>query len=224
MHRPNDPDAANPLQGDEFADDRGESQRHGSKDVFGVAPNLGPVQIGIAPPDPMVVVSNFDTRPIGAYDFSFSGNGLIDNGESGIPTLKLNFAVPDGYTAVLRRVRFEVNPPVVVNTASTFNEDLHMDIKLLRDGGVIPNNVVVIRGSFADYEWLTHQVFGMRQTFGVFLNAPQGIAVPNVDSGATVTVTMQGTLIPSKSRPPEVEIASDPVLVRVFDPKQPRTE
>lgn len=221
MQRKGDPNRRNPLQGGEHDVERGEFQRRGGTPL-GVPPPLPPVRIGIAPPDPMVVVSNFDTRPIGAYDFSVSGFGDMGNSEADQVPLDIEFDVPNGYTLVLRRVLVEVNPPAVAELLSPASvSERRVEIKLLRDGGVIPNNIMVVRGDFSDLEWLTHQVFGMNQRFGVRFFAPFGFDVPSDnDEFVTVTANLQGTLIPSKSRPPEVEVASDPVLVRVYrDPK-----
>ena len=45
-----------------------------------------------------------------------------------------------------------------------------------------------------------------------------GFAIPaGVTVAVFVGVTFFGTLIPTKSRPPELEIASDPVVVRDYD-------
>jgi hypothetical protein len=219
--RNRDPNAGNPsLAPGEFEDERGELQRRGAR-VFGVPDLPRNIPVGIAPPDPMVVVSNFDTRPIGAYDFSINLTGQMSNSEAGVAPLTLQAIAPDGFTAVLRRVRIEVNPPAVMNLTAASPTDMRMEMFLLRDGAPIPNNVEVVRGPIADFEWPTHQVFGMRQAFGILFTAPEGFAVPAADDvPVQVSATLQGTLIPSKSRPPEVEIASDPVLVRIYhDPK-----
>lgn len=215
-----DPNRDNPLPGGEFENERGETQYAGSRGITAVPPNLPPTAIGIAPPDPMVVVSNFDTRPIGAYDFSVVGFVTMGNAEEQLPAT-ITFVVPNGYTLVLRRVRIEVNPPAVMSFVSADVQDRRMEMSLLRDGAVIPNNSEVVRGALSDFEWPTHQVFGMNSGYGVRFFAPNGFAIPDDNEDTcTVQATLQGTLIPSKSRPPEVEIASDPVLVRIFnDPK-----
>lgn len=218
-----DPNRRNPLQGGTHEVERGEQQRRGGTPLA-VPPTPTNVPVGIAPPDPRVVVSNFDTRPIGAYDFAIPVFGLWSvNGEEQLP-LVLQGRVPDGYTAALRRVRIEFNPPVTPNWDAATVQDQVLLMRLLRNSGTIPNNSQELRAAVADFVWNTHHVFGMRELFGLRLDAPLGLDVPNppgqVEGFISVTATFEGTLIPSKSMPPETEIASDPVLVRLYkDPK-----
>lgn len=201
-------------QPDEFDELRQERQRPGSRDPIGAPPPTPPGPIGIAPPDPLNVVSAFETRPIGAYDFADTEQEQMGPGEV-IQSQQFNFAVPPGYTAVLRRVRLEFTPPAAMNLGGVAANV--MLASLLRDGGVIPNNTMRFFGELNEVEWPTHQVYGFGQTMGLQLT-PSGWAIPSnpVDS-VIVAVTFMGVLIPTKSRPPEVEIASDPVLVRDYD-------
>lgn len=197
----------------EFGRMRGEVQHRGAL-VLAVPPNAPPAPVGIAPPDPRNVVSNFDTRPIGAYDFSNTQQEQMGPGESEQPAV-FQYDVPDGFTAVLRRIRIEWTPPAAVNLTSPIA--FVLVASLLRSGGIIPNNDVRFFGDLTSYEWPTHQVFGFWESLGLRL-APTGWAIPNnaLDS-VSVSVTFMGTLIPTKSRPPEVEIASDPMIVRDYD-------
>lgn len=200
---------------DEFARMRGEIQHPGSR-VLAVPPPSPPAPIGIAPPDPRNVVSNFDTRPIGAYDFAFTGTLSWTNGEVAPPSKQFSVDVPDGFTAALRRVRFEWVPSGMVNVGSALIRVVHID--LLRASGVIPNNRVDFYGMLTTYEWPTHQVFGYWETMGVQVNPEFGFGIPLADGDTiNVAVTFMGVLIPTKSRPPEVEIASDPVVVRDYE-------
>ncbi len=203
----------------EFDRMRGENQQRGTR-VLAVPPPTPPAPVGIAPPDPRNVVSNFDTRPIGAYDFAHSEHATMGNGE--VATFAtVNFDVPDGYTAVLRRVRVEWSPPaamLVGQPAASSSPARTMLLSLLRSGGVIPNNTVEFLGDLDEFEWLTHHVFGFWESMGLQLVPTNGFAIPaSVANAVFVGVTFFGTLIPTKSRPPETEIASDPVVVRDYD-------
>jgi hypothetical protein len=200
----------------EFDIARGEVQRPGSHRPMGNQPPVPPnIPIGIAPPDPTVVVSNFDTRPVGAYDFAASAFVEAGPGEV-IQTVQVEFAVPDGYTAVLRRVLIDCQPGAVATfnpaAATVFN------LRLLRNAAPIPNNTVQLK-ELLHYEWPTHQVYGMTETMGLVFN-PTGWAVPVDPEIVNIGVTFMGVLIPTKGRPPEVEIASPPVLVRVYTPPE----
>lgn len=212
----------------EFERMRGETQLPGAR-VLAVPPPGPPAPAGISPPDPRNVVSVFDTRPISAYDFARSGVATMGNGEV-LTFTDVSFDVPDGYTAVLRRVRLEFSPPgamIVGNPAAGASPAREFQASLLRNGGVIPNNLIRFFGDLDEYEWPTHQVFGQTETYGIRLNAPNGWAIPaNVNNALFVGVTFMGTLIPTKSRPPELEIASDPVVTRDYETmirEMPRT-
>lgn len=198
---------------DEFDQQRGEVQHRGAR-ALGTPPPSPPTPIGIAPPDPMNVVSNFDTRPIGAYDFAHTEHVNMGPGE--VITFKdLSYQVPTGFTAVLRRVRIEWVPGAVMNLG--FAAANAFSISLMRSEQIIPNNTVVLWGELNEYEWPTHHVYGFWETIGVRLNA-SGWAVPsNPNDEVTIAVTFMGVLIPTKGKPPAVEIASDPVLVRDYD-------
>jgi hypothetical protein len=203
----------------EFDRMRGEVQRPGTR-VLAVPAPEPPAPVGIAPPDPRNVVSNFDTRPIGAFDFAQSGHATMGNGEANTFS-DVSIDVPDGYTAVLRRVRVEWSPPaamLIAQPAAGASPTHTFLISLLRNSGVIPFNTVEFLGDLDLFEWKTHQVFGFWETMGVRLSAPAGFLIPfNINNSVFVGVTFFGTLIPTKSRPPETEIASDPVIVRDYD-------
>lgn len=203
----------------EFDRMRGEVQHPGTR-VLAVPPPAPPVPVGVAPPDPRNVVSNFDTRPIGAYDFADTEVISMGNGEA-TNFQQVNFAVPDGFTAVLRKVRIEFTPPgaMIVGTPASGVLPTHTFLmSLLRNEGVIPNNTVKLFGDLDIYEWETHQVYGFWESMGLRLANDGTFAMPaNVADGLFVGVTFYGVLIPTKSRPPEVEVASDPVIVRDYD-------
>lgn len=191
---------------DEFENSRGEFQRRGSRGITGVPPPLPHVPVGIAPPEPLQVVSVFDTRPISAYDFCVTDSALWTSGDAAQDIL--DAVVPDGYTAVLRRLRVEFTANVVVNiTSATANI---CTMALLRNGGVIPNNTWVARGELIVIEWPTHQVYGANEVIGMQIAGSRASPVADV----IVNVQFFGTLIPTKSMPPETEIASPALLIR----------
>lgn len=201
----------------EFDQQRGEVQRRGSRDALGNPPPSPPSPVGIAPPDPMNVVSNFDTRPIGAFDFAHTEITSFDPGEVD-EVQEVHFQVPKGYTAALRRVEFEFINGMVVNLAASLPlpPPNVMVISLMRDQGVIPHNSRNFYGDLVTLDWPTHQVFGQDEAMGVRM-APTGYAIPGAPDTVWVQVTFMGVLIPTKGRPPAVEIASDPVLIRDYD-------
>lgn len=203
----------------EFDRTRGEIQKPGTR-VLAVPQSGPPIPVGIAPPDPRNVVSNFDTRPIGAYDFAHTEVATLGNGE--VATFATyTYEVPEGYTAVLRRVRIEFNPPAAMligQPAQGSTPTRQLNLTLLRNGGVIPNNTVSLYGDLDQYEWDTHQVFGFWENMGLQVVPTNGWAIPaSVNEAVYIGVTFFGVLIPTKSKPPEVEIASDPVIVRDYD-------
>lgn len=203
----------------EFERMRGETQLPGTR-VLAVPPPEPPPPVGIAPPDPRNVVSNFDTRPIGAYDFARTLTATMGNGEVD-SFAQVSFDVPDGYTAVLRRVRVEWTPPAAMligQPGAGTDPTAFLDMSLLRNSGVIPNNTVRFLGTLDEYEWDTHQVFGYWESMGLRLVPTNGFAVPaSVTQAVYVAVTFFGVLIPTKGRPPNQEIASDPVVIRDYE-------
>ena len=205
-------DSRRPPTG-EFAEQIGESQSRGSPGLTGLGPPQQPSEVGIAPPSPLQVQSVFDTRPLSAFDFAFDTAGRITEG--GAPLL-LNADIPDGYTAVLRRLEIEATPGFLGQTIAGggYVTTAQMQVQLLRDGSPIPWNLVVFRNALGIYSWHTHQVFGFWQSMGA-----QFVIVPPTLTGAFdigITARFFGVLIPSRSLPPTEEVGSDPVLVRQY--------
>lgn len=185
----------------EFEQQRGEIQQRGNRRVLGLGAPREPSVVGIAPPANLQVQSVFDTRPIAAYDFAISDT--VDFGGMNSSSAAIMVAVPDGYTAVLRRVELESVPALLYNGVDG------ADIALTRDDSAIPNNVVKLRAGLSSYTWDTHQVFGFWQRFGVRLTC--GVAPPIIPE-PKLTVRFFGVLIPSRSLPYPDEIASGPVV------------
>lgn len=218
---PGTPPLVRGSQPDEFSQMRGEVQKPGMR-VLAVPDPGPPAPIGIAPPDPRNVVSNFDTRPVGAYDFAITGFGVLDPGEVD-QVVEVTTALPSGYTAVLRRVLIETLNGVTVNLGSDGSNPPPnvLNVAITRNNGVIPNNTRRFIAVFTELDWPTHHVYGFWEVMGVRISGDYNI--PQGTDTCTLAVTFMGTLIPTKSKPPATEIASDPVIVRDYDTfsKQP---
>lgn len=184
---------------DEFDGQRGERQRRGDARVFGLGAPREPGEVGVSPPANLQVQSVFETRPIAGFDFAFSrsvGFDLAGNAEAMVQ-------VPNGYTAVLRRVEFNISPPDLNNSIAN-----PVRMVLLRDDSAIQNNEVMLFGPWQTYTWHTHHVFGFWQRFGARVFCAIGIQAPT----AQLLVRFFGTLIPSRSLAYPDEIASGPVV------------
>jgi len=185
----------------EFEHQRGEIQRRGDRRVLGLGAPRVPSIVGIAPPANLQVQSVFETRPIAAYDFAISESTAFGGLTTSMASIMVD--VPTGYTAVLRRVEFEMTPPLLYDGIEG------VDLFLTRDDSTIENNVVSLRAAFLQYTWDTHQVFGYWQKLGVRLVC----AIPLLGApDPRVTVRFHGTMIPSRSLPYPDEIASGPVV------------
>jgi hypothetical protein len=209
MNEEHDPKQQNPGTAS-FAVSIGDRQRHGDH-VLGVPPSMADVPVGIAPPEPLQVVSIFDTRPISAYDFCFNDFGIFDPGEVD-PIVVLEAPVPPGYTAALRRLEIEFTPNGIVNLDAAGIDGIQL--QLLRNGSPIPHCIFFIRGAMDDFVWPTHQVFGADDVMG--LQMVGTYAIPAGDP-VIINANFMGVLIPTKSKPPETEIASPAVLTQTLD-------
>lgn len=213
---PRRPGQGRPLGG-EFAESLGDRQIAGTPNIRGIIPTPTDAPVGLAPPSPLQVQSVFDTRPIAGYDFAFDGFFQF-GGEAGASQVEVQ--VPNGYTAVLRRVEWDFVPAIAMATSQVgAGGPPSFSLTLLRDGGGIPNNVVRLRGLTSSYEWATHQVFAAQQFMGARLAFAAGGADPIYDAatnGMDVTVRFFGVLIPSRALPAVEEVGSDPVLVRDY--------
>lgn len=196
------------LKSGEFADSRGEIQRPGDPNARGLSRPLPPnIPIAPAPPAELVVVSTFDTRPIGALDFAQTGfmqfPGPIED-----PTTSIRISVPDGYITVLRRVAIYFgSAPYIVSPSPGFPPDF-VAFQLTRSGAPIPYNEVRLIGTHFGVDWPTHHIFGPGETFGLSAYS-QGSSPPTT----TIAAVFTGTLIPYHGQEAAVSIASLPVLV-----------
>ena len=119
-----------PIQKDEFAFMRGESQVPGQK-ALALPRELPPsVPFGPAPPNIRQVQSVYDSRPIGAYDFVLTD--IVDPYAEPPEAL---ITTPEGYITILRRVELEANPVMVVTAGGGI-----MNQWVLRVNGItVPN-------------------------------------------------------------------------------------
>lgn len=201
---------------DEFAQMIGEqTPLRGDPNVTGLGPPPTNAPAGIAPPSPLQVQSVFDTRPLAAYDFALTQTkGAAFSPEA--PTAEVfPLTLPQGFTAVLRRIRIECTPGFQGDTGYTGDIMNSLLFQITRDGATIPNNAIRF-GTLQDYTWETHQVFGFWQTLGMRIGWESGLIDPATGLNYDFRFTYMGTLIPTKGLPPSEEIGSDPVIVRLF--------
>lgn len=190
---------------DEFDGQRGERQQRGDARVFGLGAPREAGVVGVSPPANLQVQAVFETRPIAGFDFAFSRSvGFDANGVA-----EAMVQTPNGYTAVLRRVEFNIAPPDP-NTSTAAPARL----VLTRDDSAIQNNEVLLFGPWQTYTWHTHHVFGFWQRFGARVFCAIAIGAPTSE----IVVRFFGVLIPSRSLAYPDEIASGPV-VTVSDAK-----
>ncbi len=199
-----------PRKQQEFAQTLGDVQRHGDRGVLGIGPASPDAPVGLAPPPPFQVQSVFDTRPISAFDFVLNASAAFSDenppNPPGILTLTTP-QIPNGYVAVLRRVELAFYPPLIMGDVDAF-----LAVSLLRNGGVIPFNTLNFGVSVEFYDWPTHHVYATRDTIGLLVSPPGAFLSPGSGNYA-LSAMFHGTLIPSKSLPPEIEVGSAPVMV-----------
>lgn len=202
---------------DEFTAMIGETQQRGSgRDIYALARDPGmphvplPTRLppGVAKPPPanpvMQVLSVFETRPLYAFDFV---TWIETIGNFDPPQRFGSFTVPAGFTAVVRRVEFDV-------AGSPFNGGqigAALIIRLTMDGNPIPLNELRLIGLVETYGWETHQVIEQNHDFGVAWEVqPGSISGDSLDIGFRVF----GNLIRSQSKPAPTEVGSPPLNVR----------
>lgn len=202
----------------EFAATLGERQQKGVSPVYALSPQMVEAPTGAAPPSPLQVLSMFDTRPVAAYDFVFD---LVQRVSDAGPIWAQSAEVPNGYTAVLRRVELEFLAPFVGDTGPGVGTAGFFEWRLTRNGGAVPNCVVRLRGSYAEYTWHTHQVFAARELMGLRGTVTAPTISPSLlvaGDAYRITAKLFGTLILSRNNPANMEIGSLPVLTQPYDP------
>lgn len=99
-----------------FEQARGERQVTGTPGIVAVTPQPGNIPIGPAPPHIRQVLSVYDSRPIGGYDFVLTGQfqPYFDPSQA-------NVTSPQGYITVVRRIEFFVEPAFLNGRAPVWN-------------------------------------------------------------------------------------------------------
>lgn len=99
-----------------FEQSRGERQQQGTPGVIGVTPQPGNIPIGPAPPHIRQVLSVYDSRPIGGYDFVLTGSfqPYVD------PARALVVSAP-GYVTIVRRIEVFAEPSFLNGRVPVWN-------------------------------------------------------------------------------------------------------
>lgn len=179
----------------EFAEQRGDWQTEASVDVPGAdllqddASLTAMQQAPLLIPDvDFEVRSVYDSRPINAYDFNFSGtSAFAGEGEPNVQEWSVEFQVPKGYRAVPREwdVFFD-SPPTVLAKNSR--------VSLEQQGAAVPNNSGIIVGMGTGSRPIkSFFVCEENTTFGI----SGVVTLPNNSTQAsTISVNCYGNLIP----------------------------
>lgn len=172
---------------------RGETQVPGDPRIHGVVPGPGPTPIGPAPPHIRQVISTYDSRPIGGYDFVLSSSF-----DSYIDLPEMLVTSPQGYISVVRRIEIEASPGLLLSSPATW---------------VFSNNGVVAIA----WEWNTGKVLtdeGIDTFFVVQPNVLFGIRCAALTGIAVdVVVRYSGNLILDVNEPPTEQVGSLPHAV-----------
>lgn len=179
-----------------FAQSIGETQVPGDPRIHGIIPGPGPTPIGPAPPHIRQVLSVYDSRPIGGYDFVLS-----DSFDSYIDLPEVSVQSPQGYITVVRRIEIEAQPGL-----------------LLSPFGILPTWVFVNNGVTAiAWEWNTGKVLtdeGIDTFFVVQPNVPFGIRCAALTGIAVdIVVRFIGNLILDVNEPPTEQVGALPHAV-----------
>lgn len=134
------------------------------------------------PPSDFDVRSVYDSRPINAYDFNFSGTAE----EVDTFPWTIAFTVPNGYRAVPREWHvFFDNPPTGPASAST--------VTLQQNGSGLPNNGPIIIGMGTGSDPIkSFFVCEENTTFGISGN----VDTANSGHASLMSVNVYGNLIP----------------------------
>jgi hypothetical protein len=181
---------------DEFAEQRGDWQTNASLDLPGADLLQDDAAVSAMQSAPLTtpsvdfeVRSIYDSRPINAYDFNFSGTSEITGTGSDqlVATWQVTFTVPVGYRAVPRDwdIFFDTPPNVIASDNV---------VSLQQNGAAIPNNGPIIVGMGTGSRPIkSFFVCEESTTFGV-----QGAVTlgSNSTQATTISVNVHGNLIP----------------------------
>lgn len=180
---------------DEFESLIGETQRPGDKDALGLPQQLpADIPIGPAPPHIRHVISTYDARPIGGYDFLLS-----DQSDFYVDAQRLDVVTPLGYMSILRRIEIEASPTIIQPGLFSW---------LLQIGGItLPN-----------WRWLHGPTLNER-SINLFVVVPPETQITLLYNGATITQNsivigrFIGNLILDVNAPPDQHVGSTPPSV-----------
>ncbi len=202
---------------DEFANQIGDRQGVGAPRVLGLPPPRPPQQTksdGAAPPYSRQVVSGFDSRPIGAYDW-VSGDNLTAYDDGG-GVFEFNdfpqFVSPPGYITTLRRLVIEGTPGF-----SSPGDNLAWRLTV---GGITQPNWV----------WWHGGIINSPRHLDTFIVVPPNTTVqlvPNFSAdlltSGLIAVQFSGNLILDANEPATEQVGSNPQIVRataILDPEK----
>lgn len=177
--------------------------KQGDPNAYGVQPQPGNIPTGPAPPYVRQVVSSYDSRPIGGYDFVFSGT--LSTTEGAIDAQPYYERItPRGYVSVVRRIEVEANTALNLGNPQEW---------IFSQGGVIAVNWNYMASDYLS-EFGVDTFFVVPQNTPIRLTAVTGFDGFPAQVGA-VYVRFIGNLILDTNEPSNGIIGSLPHTVRV---------
>ena len=181
---------------DEFAEQRGDWQTNASLDLPGADLLQDDASVSAMQSAPLTtpsvdfeVRSVYDSRPINAYDFNFSGASEFNapSFPGTVATWQITFTVPTGYRAVPREWDVFFDDPPDIKASDNV-------VSLQQNGANIPNNGPIIVGSGTGARPIkSFFVCEENTTFGIQGAVTLGI---NSTQSSTISVNVHGNLIP----------------------------
>lgn len=178
-----------------FEQARGERQVTGTPGIVAVTPQPGNIPIGPAPPHIRQVLSVYDSRPIGGYDFVLTGSfaPYISAPQAFVQS-------PKGYVAVLRRIELFAYPAFLNTSAPAWS--------------FVANGVAATA-----WDWVTSPAVdadGIDVFFVIAPDQPFGIRAAlnafNV-GGSSIYVRYIGNLLLDSNEPPSEQVGQLPHAV-----------
>ncbi len=178
-----------------FEQARGERQVTGTPGIVAVTPQPGNIPIGPAPPHIRQVLSVYDSRPIGGYDFVLTGQfqPYVDASQAFVVS-------PLGYITVVRRIEFFAYPAFINPSAPVWS--------FVSDGV-----------SATAWQWITSPAVaddGLDVFFVVAPGKSFGLRAPAntfTVGGASLYVRYIGNLLLDSNEPPTEQVGQLPHAV-----------
>lgn len=180
-----------------FEQSRGEHQRPGDRNILGVPPQPGNIPIGPAPPAIRQVISQYDSRPIGGYDFVLSDSFDPIAGQR-----RADVQSPKGFITVVRRIEIDCSPSFLLATSPVWN---------FLTAGV----------SAIAWNWNTGRFLSSAGIATFFVVPPDtqyslispNLSVTSAEASAELVVRFIGNLILDTNEPPTEQVGSLPHAV-----------